>query len=155
MDKATFKANVEWVRNKQEMFIGNNFSRSHQWQFDGGVCVPASASHQIVPLPYSNPENVDPEEAFVATLSSCHMMAFLTVASKKKYVVESYIDHAMGVLEQGETGKFSITEVTLRPDIRFSGSRLPSAVELQKMHNVAHQNCFIANSVNTRINIEI
>ncbi|MBC7001585.1 OsmC family protein [Photobacterium sp. BZF1] len=154
MDKAIFEANVEWGRNEQEVFVGNKFSRSHRWQFDGGVSVPATASHQIVPLPYSKPENVDPEEAFVATLSSCHMMAFLAVASKKKYVVDSYIDHAMGVLEQGEGGRFSMTQVTLRPNIVFSGARTPSKETIEKMHNVAHQNCFIANSVKTEINIE-
>ena len=150
-----FEANVVWTKSDQDAFIGNKFSRVHQWLFDGGLSVPATASHHIVPLPYSKPENVDPEEAFIAALSSCHMMAFLTVASKKKYVVDSYVDQATGSLEQGEEGKFSITVVTLRPKVRFSGARLPSKDVLQKMHHIAHQNCFIANSVKTQINIEV
>ena len=155
MAKITFEANVEWAKSDQEDFVGNKFSRAHWWQFDGGVSVPATASHHIVPVPYSKPENVDPEEAFIAALSSCHMMAFLTVASKKKYVVESYVDQAYGALEQGEDGKFAMTEVTLRPNICFSGSRQPSKDVLKKMHHVAHENCFIANSVKTQINIEV
>ena len=150
-----FEANIVWVKREGDTFTGNNFSRAHHWYFEGGEVVPATASHHIVPIPYSEPKNVDPEQAYIAALSSCHMMSFLTIASKRNYVVERYADQASGCLEQGETGKFSITEVTLRPDIRFSGSRIPSAAELKKMHNVAHQNCFIANSVNTRINIEI
>lgn len=150
-----FEAGIIWQRSQNEPFIDNLFHRSHQWQFDGGVSVPATASHHIVPLPLSTPEYVDPEEAFIVALSSCHMLAFLTIAAKRKYIVEKYIDEAVGILEESSAGKSSITKVTLRPAVQFSGARAPSREVLEKMHNVAHENCFIANSVKTTITVDI
>ena len=108
----------------------------------------------IVPLPYSIEENIDPEEAFIASLSSCHMLFFLSIAAKKKLLVDSYIDSATGVLEKDSTGKTAITLVTLHPVIQYSG-KLPSMEEEQKIHHLAHQECFIANSVKTKIEITI
>ncbi|MGR5066052.1 OsmC family protein [Photobacterium sp. DNB22_13_2] len=150
-----FEAEIFWKRTQHEPFTDNQFNRSHQWQFDGGVTVPATASHHIVPPPLSTPDHVDPEEAFIAALSSCHMLAFLTIAAKRKYVVENYVDKAEGILAEDSAGKLSMTKVTLRPTIHFSGARVPSREVLEKMHNVAHENCFIANSVKTVVTVDM
>ncbi|MDV5167393.1 OsmC family protein [Photobacterium rosenbergii] len=155
MDKLTFEAKVDWTKGKEEQFVDNNFSRAHLWHFDGGLSVPASSSHHIIPIPLSNPDNIDPEQAFIAAVSSCHMMALLTIASKRKYVVESYSDKAIGILERDNSGRSSITKVTLRPVIRFSGANVPSKDNLRKLHKVAHDNCFIANSVKAEITVDI
>ncbi|MCM5508265.1 OsmC family protein, partial [Vibrio sp. SCSIO 43169] len=133
----------------------NQYSRGHQWEFDGGVSVPASASPHVVPLPYSVEENVDPEEAFIAAISSCHMLTFLGIAAKRRYVIDSYVDEAIGIMEEDDKGRTSVTKVTLRPNIVFSGSKQPDYAQLEKMHNLAHQHCFIANSVKTEIVTEI
>ncbi|MGD8170288.1 OsmC family protein [Vibrio sp. TRT 21S02] len=150
-----YTAVVSWQRQAAETFTDNKYSRAHQWEFDGGVIVPASASPHIVPLPLSVEENVDPEEAFIAALSSCHMLVFLSIAAKRNYVVEQYVDSAVGVLEPDENGKTAVTKVALRPSIRFSGERKPTYEQLEKMHHVAHENCFIANSVKTDVTTEI
>ena len=144
---------VTWKRGDQE-FINNAYSRGHLWSFDGGLDVPASASPHIVPLPNSVPENVDPEEAFVAAISSCHMLFFLSFASKKRYVVDSYTDNATGILEKGENGKDQMTRITLNPEITFSGERQPNHEQLGKLHHLAHEHCFLANSVKTDIVVE-
>ncbi|MEJ1382291.1 MAG: OsmC family protein, partial [Candidatus Sedimenticola sp. (ex Thyasira tokunagai)] len=125
------------------------------WEFDGGVTVPASSSPHVVPLPYSVEANVDPEEAFIAALSSCHMLVFLSIAAKRKYVVESYTDNAVGTMKEEENGKTSVTKVTLRPEIVFSNERQPTVEQLEKMHHMSHENCFIANSVKTEVVTEI
>ncbi|MGC9460941.1 OsmC family protein, partial [Vibrio genomosp. F10] len=109
----------------------------------------------IVPLPYSVEENVDPEEAFIAALSSCHMLVFLSIAAKRQYVIESYVDKAVGILEEDSRGKTSMTRVTLRPHIIFSNDRVPTLKQLEKMHHMSHENCFIANSVKTDVVTEI
>ncbi|MGD8112730.1 OsmC family protein [Vibrio sp. TRT 17S01] len=150
-----YTAVVSWQRQAAETFTDNKYSRAHQWEFDGGVIVPASASPHIVPLPLSVEENVDPEEAFIAALSSCHMLVFLSIAAKRNYVVEQYVDSAVGVLEPDENGKTAVTKVALRPSIHFSGERKPTYEQLEKMHHVAHENCFIANSVKTDVTTEI
>jgi organic hydroperoxide reductase OsmC/OhrA len=147
-------ATVKWQRQQQEKFIDNKYSRGHLWVFDGGVEVPASSSPSILPVPLSVAENVDPEEAFVASLSSCHMLFFLSLAVKAKLVVESYNDPAVGILEKDRDGKMSMTQVTLRPKIIFVG-KTPSYQQLESMHHQAHQLCFIANSVKTNISTEI
>ena len=147
-------ATVKWQRQEHENFIDNQYSRGHLWLFDGGVEVPASSSPSILPVPLSVAENVDPEEAFVASLSSCHMLFFLSMAAKKKLVVESYNDPAVGILEKDTEGKMSMTKVTLRPKIVFAGES-PSYQQLQEMHHQAHELCFIANSVKTEIVTEI
>ncbi|MEJ1378572.1 MAG: OsmC family protein [Candidatus Sedimenticola sp. (ex Thyasira tokunagai)] len=150
-----YSAVVRWVRGEEEIFSDNQYSRGHMWEFDGGVTVPASSSPHVVPLPYSVEANVDPEEAFIAALSSCHMLVFLSIAAKRKYVVESYIDNAVGTMEEDENGKTSVTKVTLRPEIVFSNERQPTVEQLEKMHHMSHENCFIANSVKTEVVTEI
>ncbi len=146
-----YSAVIRWARGDDEAFSDNQYSRGHTWEFDGGVTVPASSSPHVVPLPFSVEANVDPEEAFIAALSSCHMLTFLGIAAKQKYVIDSYVDDAVGVLEEDESGRSSVTKVTLRPDIVFSGSKIPTAKQLDKLHHLAHKNCFIANSVKTEI----
>jgi len=148
-------AKINWVRSPDEDYLDNNYSRGHEWTFDGGVTVPASSSPHVVPLPNSVEANVDPEEAFVASLSSCHMLFFLSIAAKRRYVVDSYIDNAVGVMEQDDEGKISMTQVTLKPHAQFSGDKKPTLLQLEKMHHQAHEQCFIANSVKTKIVTEI
>ncbi|WGV98361.1 OsmC family protein [Vibrio sp. YMD68] len=152
---SNYSATVRWVRGKDEPFSDNRYSRAHHWEFDGGITIPASPSPHIVPLPYSVEENVDPEEAFIAALSSCHMLVFLSIAAKRQYVIESYVDNAVGILEEDSRGKTSITKVTLRPHIIFSNDRIPTLKQLEKMHHMSHENCFIANSVKTDVVTEI
>ena len=146
-------AKVVWTRG-EDNFLDNRYSRGHLWSFDGGVEVRASSSPHTVPVPMSVEANVDPEEAFVASLSSCHMLWFLSVAAKKRYVVDSYIDEAVGVMEKHENGKLAMTKVILRPQVHFSGENQPSDRARQKMHQLAHENCFIANSVKTEVLVE-
>ena len=148
-------AKINWLRVNNENYIDNKYSRGHQWIFDGGVIVQASSSPHIVPLPYSVAENVDPEEAFVASLSSCHMLFFLSIAAKRRYVVDSYIDEAVGFMGKDDDDKFAMTKVKLRPKVKFSGDKKPTMAQLEKMHHQAHQQCFIANSVKTEIVTEI
>ncbi|MFP3456993.1 OsmC family protein [Psychrobacter sp. SIMBA_152] len=148
-------AKINWVRDSQESYIDNKYSRGHEWRFDGGVVVQASSSPHVVPLPYSVEANVDPEEAFVASLSSCHMLFFLSIAAKRKYVVDAYTDNAVGTMETGGDGKVSMTKVILKPQVTFSGDKQPTMAQLEKMHDQAHELCFIANSVKTDVVTEI
>jgi organic hydroperoxide reductase OsmC/OhrA len=148
-------AKINWVRHDNESYVDNKYSRAHEWIFDGGVTIHASSSPHVVPLPYSVAENVDPEEAFVASLSSCHMLFFLSIAAKRKYVVDSYADAAVGIMDKGSDGKISMTKVTLKPHVEFSGDKKPTMQQLQKMHHQSHEQCFIANSVKTEIVLEI
>ncbi|MCS0452800.1 OsmC family protein [Vibrio diabolicus] len=142
---------IEWHREADEVFSDNQYSRAHIWKFDGGLQVPASPSPHVVPLPLSVEENVDPEEAFVAALSSCHMLVFLSIAAKRRYVVDRYLDEAVGELKKGENGKEWVSKVTLNPKITFAGDDQPTRSQLEKMHHMAHENCFIANSVKTEV----
>jgi organic hydroperoxide reductase OsmC/OhrA len=146
-------ATVEWSR-AGAAFTDNRYSRGHSWTFDGGVKVPASSSPHVVPLPLSVAAAVDPEEAFVASLSSCHMLSFLYVAAKRGFVADSYRDEASGVMGKSSQGRTWITDVTLRPDVVFSGSKRPSRGDLDAMHHEAHEMCFIANSVKTEVSVE-
>ncbi|MCW8345092.1 MULTISPECIES: OsmC family protein [Vibrio] len=146
---------VTWTRGDDEIFHDNQYSRSHRWEFDGGLIVPASPSPHVVPLPLSVEEHVDPEEAFIAALSSCHMLVFLSIAAKRNYVIDSYTDKAIGTLGENEAGKLAVTKVVLRPNVVFSGKRIPTMAQLQKMHHLSHENCFIANSVTTLVTTEI
>lgn len=148
-------ATIVWHRAEHEAFSDNHYSRGHQWQFDGGAVVDASASPHVVPLPYSVEANVDPEEAFIAALSSCHMLVFLGIAAKRRYVVDSYIDNAVGELGKLANGREAVTTVRLRPQVVFSGERQPSAEQIEKLHHLAHENCFIANSVTTEVITEL
>lgn len=148
-------AKVCWKKLESEPFTDNKYSRGHEWQFDGGVTVPASSSPHVVPLPFSVEANVDPEEAFVASLSSCHMLFFLSIAAKRRFIVESYEDDAVGIMEENDEGKVAMTKVTLKPKVVFSGEKVPSRELLEKIHHQSHELCFIANSVKTEVVTEI
>ncbi len=144
---------ISWTRNGA-VFTDNRYSRAHRWSFDGGTEVPASASPHAVPLPLSVAEAVDPEEAFVAALASCHMLWFLSLAAKQGFVVESYHDEATGVLAKAADGKLSMTQVTLRPRLVFAGAKRPSPAQHEALHLEAHEQCFIARSVKTDVRCE-
>lgn len=146
---ATYTTRIEWQRGADEAFSDNQYSRKHTWIFDGGTEVPASASPHVVPVPMACEAAVDPEEAFVASLSSCHMLWFLSLAVMKGYVVESYEDDAEGVLGKDGNGRLAMTKVTLKPKVEFSGEKQPTPKELNELHHAAHDKCFIANSVKT------
>lgn len=148
-----YVAKVEWTRNGAT-FTDNRYSRAHSWRFDGGVTVPASSSPHVMPAPLSDPNNVDPEEAFVAAIASCHMLWFLSLAAKRGFVVDTYSDDAVGVMEKNEQGKMAITRVALRPQISVVGEKIPSPSDIDALHHAAHENCFIANSVRTEISVE-
>jgi organic hydroperoxide reductase OsmC/OhrA len=148
-------AQVSWQRSSDEPYIDNRYSRGHKWTFDGGLTVPASSSPHIVPLPYSVEANVDPEEAFIASLSSCHMLFFLSITAQQGFIVDQYLDNAVGVMEKGSDGKIAMTRVTLRPEVFFSGEQQPSLEQLESMHHQSHTQCFIANSVKTDVVTEI
>ena len=147
-------ANVHWTRGDSR-FTDNRYSRRHAWRFDGGAEVAASSSPHAVPTPYSSPEAVDPEEAFVASISSCHMLWFLSIAAKPGHRVDEYVDEAEGILEQDADGRMSMTRVTLRPRIVFSGEPMPSTADIASMHDEAHHACYIANSVKTAIGVKM
>jgi organic hydroperoxide reductase OsmC/OhrA len=134
-------AKISWQRGNAE-FTDNQYSRAHQWRFDGGVTVAASASPHVVPLPYSVAENVDPEEAFVASLSSCHMLFFLSIAAKRRFLVDEYIDNAVGIMDKDGNGKIAMTRVVVRPQIKIYGGRQPTQVQLEKKHNHSQELCF-------------
>jgi len=146
-----YLATVSWKRSENESFVDSKYSREHTWTFDGGAVVKASPSPHVVPYPYSVESHVDPEEAFVASLSSCHMLFFLSIAAKRKFVVEEYIDEAVGLMSQNSEGKLAMTRVTLRPRIVFSGGKTPTIKQIEKMHHQSHDQCFIANSVKTDV----
>ena len=148
-----YRAAVSWKRGS-DAFTDLKFSRAHQWSFDGGVTVPASASPHVVRLPFSRADAIDPEEALVASLSSCHMLTFLYVAQKAGFVVDSYDDQAVGFMTKNDRGKLFVSKVALRPHIVFSGAKQPSDAELADLHHHAHEECYIANSVLTEVVIE-
>jgi len=149
-----YVATIRWQRGDQS-FTDSKYSRGHEWAFDGGMTVAASASPDIVPLPMSVAENVDPEEAFVASLSSCHMLFFLDIAAKSGFVVDEYTDAATGRLGKNAEGKTAITKVVLRPNAIYSGECIPDQSKIEKMHHRAHELCFIANSIKTEVTTEI
>jgi organic hydroperoxide reductase OsmC/OhrA len=146
-----YRATIRWTRGEDESFSDNRYSRGHVWSFDGGIEVPGSASPSVVPLPFSREDAVDPEEAFVAAVSSCHMLTFLSIAAKKRFVIDRYEDKALGVMTKNGNGKLFVSKVTLDPAIEFSGEKLPSPEQIADMHHLAHKECFIANSVLTEI----
>ena len=147
-------ATVSWDR-FDAAFADNRYSRAHRWMFDGGATIPASASPQVVPVPLSDPMGVDPEEAFVASLSSCHMLWFLSIAAGRGFVVDHYEDHAVGTMARDQSGRLAMTRVVLRPAIAFSGAQLPTDDEIRAVHDAAHHRCFLANSVRTEIVVEV
>ena len=146
-----YRAEIEWTLGVGERFTDNRYSRRPWLRFDGGAVVLASSSPAVVSLPCSDPAGVDPEEAFVASLASCHMLWFLSLAAKARWVVTSYRDGAAGVMTNNEQGKLWISRVTLRPQVAFDGERRPSRDELLALHHQAHEECFIANSVKTEV----
>ena len=135
-------------------FLSRRYSRAHTWTFDGGAVVPASSSPHVVPLPMSDARAVDPEEAFVAALASCHMLWFLDIASRAGYAVDSYEDAADGRMGRNGAGKLVVDLVTLRPRARFAGAHVPDAAALAALHHEAHEECFLANSVRCQIRCE-
>jgi organic hydroperoxide reductase OsmC/OhrA len=143
------KATIEWKRQTAD-FAYETYNRDHDWTFDAGIRVRASAA----PAYLGSESCVDPEEAFVASLSSCHMLTFLAIACKKRINVESYRDPAVGILEKDGSGRLAITRVTLRPEVRFAAERVPTGEELRQLHDQAHHACFIANSVKTQVVVE-
>jgi organic hydroperoxide reductase OsmC/OhrA len=143
-------ATIEWSRG-DAAFTDKRYSRAHTWRFDGGTVVPGSSSPHSVPLPWSDPGAVDPEEAFVASVSSCHMLWFLSIAAQRGFRVDSYRDEAVGTMAPDAEGRVAITRVLLRPAVAFSGDRLPDRATCEAMHHAAHDACFIANSVRSQI----
>ena len=144
---STHSAVVEWLRNGAEFDLG--YDRSHRWTFDSGVVVEASSAPEL----RGDPSKVDPEEAFVASISSCHMLWFLHLASNAGLVVDRYSDDAVGTMEHDATGTTWITKVDLRPTVDWSGDRVPTDAEVDELHHESHRLCFIANSVRTRITV--
>jgi organic hydroperoxide reductase OsmC/OhrA len=146
-------ANVRWERGEQP-FLDNRYSRAHRWRFDGGAEVAGSSSPDVVAPPMSDPKAVDPEEAFIASLSSCHMLWFLSLAAARGFRVDRYVDDAEGTMAKNAAGKRAITQVTLRPAVQFSGEKMPTPAEIEGLHHKAHEECFIANSVKTEVRVE-
>ena len=149
----TYDVQVRWSRG-DAVFTDNRYSRAHTWHFDGGIEVPASSSPHVVRLPFSVAAAVDPEEAFIASISSCHMLWFLSVAAAAGWRVDRYADGAVGVMGKNAAGKTAVTVVTLHPHVTFSGEKLPSREQVLELHHKAHDECFIANSVTTDIRCE-
>ena len=150
-----YNVKITWKKNPEEIFVDKKYSRVHTWVFDCGIELQASSSPHVVPLPFSDENAVDPEEAFVASVSSCHMLSFLPIAADNNFIVESYEDNAEGVLTKNKEGILSMTKITLRPKILFSGDNIPTREQLDELHHQAHEDCFIANSVKTKISIVI
>lgn len=148
-----YEATIAWQRGTQ-VFVDNRYRRAHEWRFDGGACVAASSSPVVVPLPMSDATAVDPEEALVAAVSSCHMLFFLSLAAKRKFIIDAYTDAAYGVMEKNDEGKLAMTRITLCPKIVFSGEHIPVADDIAALHHAAHEQCFIANSIKSDVVIE-
>lgn len=146
-------ATIEWSRGGQP-FSDNKYARAHDWRFDGGAVVRGSSAPSSVPEPMSDAAAVDPEEALVAAVSSCHMLFFLAFARKDGFIVDRYRDDAVGVLARDDRGRISITEVTLRPEVVFSGETQPDAAALGDLHHRAHEACYIANSIRAGVTVE-
>jgi len=149
------EATIAWQRQEHEPFRDSRYSRGHTWRFDGGAEVAASSSPHIVPLPFSVAAHVDPEEAFVASLSSCHMLVFLGLAAKRGFVVNRYADRAVGVMEKNARGRLAITRVTLHPRVAYETGAAPDPQAEAQLHHAAHEQCFIANSVLTVVKTQI
>lgn len=152
MEPTKIPVKIEWLR-QQQPFTDNRYSRVHRWTFDGGAEWLASSSPHVVPVPMSDATAVDPEEAFVASLASCHMLWFLSIAAKQGLRVNRYLDLAEGRMDRNEHGKLVVLEVRLRPEIEWGGAQ-PDAATVAALHHAAHEECFIANSVRTRVTIE-
>jgi len=151
---STHQAEIIWNRAEGEQFVDKRFSRAHTWRFDGGIVLPASSSPHAVPIPFSKPENVDPEEAFVAAVAGCHMLTFLWAAAKAGFIVDSYYDAAIGHLKKNDRGRLAVTDVVLSPIVAFSGTQVPTESDVLQLHHEAHDECFIANSIQTAVEIK-
>jgi len=145
-----YKATIKWQRASPD-FLKGRYSREHTWTFDGGATIPASPSPHVVPAPWSNPACVDPEEAFVAAISSCHMLTFLYLAARQGFQIDSYEDEAVGVMAKNEKGVPWISMVTLNPKIIYSGDKMPTPAAMEHLNHLAHEQCYIANSVKTEV----
>ena len=150
-----YSVNILWKKKSDDIFVDRKYSRSHTWSFDGGIEIPASSSPHVVPVPMSNESAVDPEEAFVAAVSSCHMLWFLSIAADKNIIVESYEDNAIGVLGENGEGKLAMTKITLKPKVNFNDTTVPTNERVDELHRLAHKKCFIANSVKTDIKMMV
>jgi organic hydroperoxide reductase OsmC/OhrA len=146
-----YTAQLDWQRGADEPFTDNRYSRRHRLRFDGGVELPGSSSPAVVPLPMSDAAAVDPEEMFVASLASCHMLWFLSLAADAGYRVDRYDDEAEGLMGRNVQRQLVMTQVTLRPQVAFAGERRPTHDEVLALHHAAHEACFIANSVKTDV----
>jgi organic hydroperoxide reductase OsmC/OhrA len=146
---SNYTATVVWERSAGEPFTDNRYGRGHSWSFDGGVSFRASSSPHVVPR-YSDPSGVDPEEAFVASLSSCHMLTFLYLAAKRGLVVNRYQDVSEGMMAKNEKGRMWVSQVILHPHVDWEGD-VPEAAVREELHHLAHEECFIANSVRTEV----
>lgn len=151
---STYTAKITWKNDSPQTFTRNKYSRGHTWSFDGGIEVPASSSPHAVRVPYSVEAAVDPEEALVASASSCHMLTFLWIAATKGFLIDSYEDNPVGELTTGDDGKQWISKITLDPQIEWSGEKLPTSDELAEMHHSAHEQCYIANSIKSEVVIK-
>src|SRR5665213_1710018 len=153
---STYSAETIWTRGdaSREDFVANRYSRRHVLRFDGGIDVPGSSSPTVVRPPFSDAHAVDPEEAFVSSLSSCHMLWFLSLAAQRGFCVDRYADAATGVMKKNDAGRMAMTLVTLHPRVEFSGERVPSRADIEHLHHEAHEACFIANSVKTEVRCE-
>jgi organic hydroperoxide reductase OsmC/OhrA len=146
------RASIRWRYNGGE-FRKGRYSRAHTWTFDGGLIVPASPSPGVVPAPWSEPGNVDPEEAFVAAIASCHMLTFLHLASREGFDVKSYEDDAVGTMTKNAHGVPWVSRVVLKPRVAWGASGPPPVDVEKRLHHNAHEQCFIANSVKTVITV--
>lgn len=149
-----YAARITWQRQPDEVFVDNRYHRRHEMAFDGGAVVPGSSAPSSVPLPWSDPSAVDPEEAFTASLSSCHMLWFLYLAAKAGWCVDRYVDDAVGTMARNARGRLAMTRVVLRPAITFGGERTPSREKVTRLHEQAHHECYIANSVTAEVACE-
>lgn len=147
-------ANVSWQRG-DAAFVNNRYSRAHRWRFDGGADIAAAASPDVVPAALTDASALDPEEAFVASIASCHMLWFLSLAAQGGWRVDAYDDDAVGHMAPIRPGRLAFREVVLRPRIAFGGERLPDAATIAALHHDAHDRCFIANSVRCEVRVEI
>jgi organic hydroperoxide reductase OsmC/OhrA len=148
-----YTATVVWTRAPDAPFKDNKYSRAHEWRFDGGTVVKGSSAPSSVRVPMSDPTAVDPEEALVAALSSCHMLFFLSYAASAGFVIDRYEDDAVADMGKNAKGKTAIVKVTLRPKITWVGDS-PAAEKLHELHHRSHESCYIASSVSAEVVIE-
>ena len=146
-------AKILWQRSQGEKFLDGNYRRVHKWILDGGMRIEASSSPEIVPTPMSDPSLIDPEEAYILSIASCHMLFFLSIAAKKKFIIEQYQDNPEAIMGKNDEGKMAVLSLTLHPKVTFAGTNIPEEDNIKLIHELAHSNCFLANSVKTKISI--